>query len=451
MLKVVELFAGIGSPRKALKNLNIDHEVVAFSEIDKYAIESYRAIHDDCKTPNLGDITEVKELPLCDLLVFGSPCQDISIAGNQKGIQEGTRSGLLLEVLRLLEVASNKNQLPRYLLLENVSNILSKDHVKEFREYLIFLEKLGYKNFYKILNATDYGMPQNRERLFSLSVLDKKLNYNFPPKKKLDLRLKDLLESEVDKKYFLSDEKTKAFIEKHKEKILELEQGIYPVLTPEKLNVRQNGRVIKDKDDPAFTQTTIDRHGVLLIGSLTEKNSQGERVYTTDQAVTLSSGGGGLGAKTGLYMVGNVNPGGKGMNGSVFSEEGICPTLTTNKGEGIKIIGSLDIGGQRGRVYSDIGSIGCLTSTDYKVPPKILINLRIRRLTPLECFRLMGFTDIDFYRAKEKLNETFYKGRDNSNSQLYKQAGNSIVVNVLESIFRNLFLEEETPIIQKLF
>ena len=225
MLKVVELFAGIGSPRKALKNLNIDHEVVAFSEIDKYAIESYRAIHDDYVTPNLGDISEVKELPQCDLLVFGSPCQDISLAGNQKGIVEGTRSGLLLEVLRLLEVAASKNQLPKYLLLENVANILSKGHKKEFEKYLVFLEKLGYKNFYKVLNAVDYGIPQNRERLFSLSILDKKANYNFPENEKLELRLSDFLESEVDEKYFISEEKTKAFMGKYKEKIIQLEKS----------------------------------------------------------------------------------------------------------------------------------------------------------------------------------------------------------------------------------
>lgn len=179
-LKIIELFAGIGSPRKALNNLNIDHEIVAFSEIDKYAEESYRAIHNDYKTENMGDITKIKELPACDLLVFGSPCQDISIAGKQQGIQEGTRSGLLLEVLRLLEVYKDKKTLPKHLLLENVSNILSKEHRKEFQNYLLFLERLGYKNFYKILNAADYEIPQNRERLFCLSILDEKAKYNFP-------------------------------------------------------------------------------------------------------------------------------------------------------------------------------------------------------------------------------------------------------------------------------
>lgn len=224
-MKVIELFSGIGAPRKALEKLNINHKVIAFSEIDRFAVESYRAIHNDFLTPNLGDIMKVDELPGCDLLIFGSPCQDVSIAGNHKGIVEGTRSGLLLEVLRLLEVATSKNQLPKYLLLENVANILSKGHKKEFEKYLVFLEKLGYKNFYKVLNAVDYGIPQNRERLFSLSILDKKANYNFPENEKLELRLSDFLESEVDEKYFISEEKTKAFMGKYKEKIIQLEKS----------------------------------------------------------------------------------------------------------------------------------------------------------------------------------------------------------------------------------
>ena len=189
MLKVVELFAGIGAPRKSLRKLNIDHKVIAFSEIDKFAIDSYRAIHNDFLTPNLGDIAEIKQLPETDLLVYGSPCQDISIAGKHQGIQEGTRSGLLLEVLRLLKNYKNRKKLPRYLLLENVSNILSKNHIREYQNYLVFLEQLGYKNFYKVLNALNYKIPQNRERLFCLSILDEKSKYHFPEPRKLNILL----------------------------------------------------------------------------------------------------------------------------------------------------------------------------------------------------------------------------------------------------------------------
>ena len=372
-LKIIELFAGIGSPRKSLNNLNIDHEIVAFSEIDKYAEESYRAIHNDYITKNLGDITKIKELPACDLLVFGSPCQDISIAGKQQGIQEGTRSGLLLEVLRLLEVYKNKKTLPKYLLLENVSNILSKEHRKEFQNYLLFLEKLGYKNFYKVLNAVDYEIPQNRERLFCLSILDEKAKYNFPGPKKLKIFLRDLLEKEVDKKYYLDNEKTNKFIHENWEKIKEIEE---------------TGKVN-------------------FISSLSGKNSQGERVYYPDVAVTLAALGGGFGGKTGLYLTKIIN-----------DDISLCITSSYAKGTNLK--GYLHKR-RRQLVQED--------------------NFKIRRLTPLECFRLMGFSDTDFINAQKTI----------SDSQLYKQAGNSIVVNVLEAIFKNLFLEEETPVIQKLF
>lgn len=369
--KVIELFAGIGSPRKALNNLKIDHEIVAFSEIDKYAEESYRAIHNDNKTENMGDITKIKELPASDLLVFGSPCQDISIAGKQQGIQEGTRSGLLLEVLRLLEVYKNRNSLPKYLLLENVSNILSKEHRKEFQNYLLFLERLGYKNFYKIMNAADYEIPQNRERVFCLSILDEKAKYNFPGPKKLKIFLRDLLEKEVDQKYYLDDEKTKKFIHENWEKIKEIEET-------EKVN---------------------------FINSLSGKNSQGERVYTTDLAVTLNANGGGLGATSGLYL----------KNGDIS----YCITANESKGTTLEDF----LKKKRRQLVTDM-------------------TFRIRRLTPLECYRLMGFKDEDFRRIKIA---------GISDTQAYRQAGNSIVVNVLEAIFRNLFLEEETPVIQKLF
>ena len=373
MLKVVELFAGIGAPRKALNNLNIDHEIVAFSEIDKYAEESYRAIHNDYITKNLGDITKIKELPACDLLVFGSPCQDISIAGKQQGIQEGTRSGLLLEVLRLLEVYKNKKTLPKYLLLENVSNILSKEHRKEFQNYLLFLEKLGYKNFYKVLNAVDYEIPQNRERLFCLSILDEKAKYNFPRPKKLKIFLRDLQKKEVDKKYYLDNEKTNKFIHENWEKIKEIEE---------------TGKVN-------------------FITSLSGKNSQGERVYYPDVAVTLAALAGGFGGKTGLYLTKIIN-----------DDISLCITSSYAKGTNLK--GYLHKR-RRQLVQED--------------------NFKIRRLTPLECFRLMGFSDTDFINSQKTI----------SDSQLYKQVGNSIVVNVLEAIFKNLFLEEETPVIQKLF
>ena len=420
MLKVVELFAGIGAPRKALNNLNIDHEIVAFSEIDKYAEESYRAIHNDYTTPNLGDIKEISYLPDCDLLTYGFPCQDISIAGKGAGIKEGTRSGLLLEVERLLDTSAIIGNLPKVLILENVKALVQKKHRKDFDAWLEKLESLGYSNYWQVLNAKDYGIPQNRERVFVISILGEHKPYEFPEKQELKLRLRDLLDNEVPENYYLKDEKVQDFVSRLGKQgyILRNEIAgavvsgqirnnlVLPTLTPDRLEKRQNGRRFKKNDDPSFTLTAQDRHGVTLIGSLTDKNSQGERVYTTDIAVTQNANGGGLGGKTGLY-----------------------------------IVGELENRGQRGRVCNPDGVMGRLTATGYKDPPKIYDDYKIRRLTPLECFRLMGFSDTDFINAQKTI----------SDSQLYKQAGNSIVVNVLEAIFKNLFLEEETPVIQKLF
>ena len=423
MPKVIELFAGIGAFRQALKNQDIPHEIVGFSEIDKYAVESYRAIHDDYVTPNMGDIKEITHLPPCDLPTYGFPCQDLSIAGHGKGIKEGTRSGLLLEVERLIDIAKHKGNLPKYLILENVKALVQKKHRKDFDTWLEKLESLGYTNYWQVLNAKDYGIPQNRERVFVVSILGEHKPYEFPEKQGLKLRLRDLLNDEVPENYYLKDEKVKDFISRLGKQgyILRNEIAgavvsgqirnnlVLPTLTPDRLEKRQNGRRFKHNDDPSFTLTAQDRHGVTLIGSLSDKNSQGERVYTTDVAVTQNANGGGLGAKTGLYVVGN-----------------------------------LSTGGQRSRVFNVNGSIGTLTATDYKYPPKILTDcsLRIRRLTPNECWRLMGFSDEAYQKARIALNNKFYKGKDRANSQQYKQAGNSIVVPVLEGILGNIFIKQ---------
>lgn len=396
MLKVIELFAGIGAFRQALENQDIPHEIVGFSEIDKYAVEAYRAIHDDYTTPNLGDITKIEELRSCDLLTYGFPCQDISVAGYGKGIKEGTRSGLLLEVERLLNVAADKNKLPKYLLMENVDALLSKKHIKDFENWLVKLESLGYRNFYKILNAKDYNIPQNRNRIFCVSVRENNFKYVFPEKRGLKLKLSDLLEDEVPEKYYLRAEKVEAFLEKYNYEIRDLGTGIYPCVTPDSLEKRQNGRRFKGDNEEMFTLTTQDRHGVTLIGSLTDKNSQGERVYTTDMAVTLNANGGGLGAKTGLYLI--------------------------NK----DISYCIDANYTKGTTLEDY----------FKKKRRQLVSDKtfgIRRLTPLECFRLMGFSDHDYERVRLA---------GISDSQAYKQAGNSIVVTVLEGILENIFIKQ---------
>ena len=202
-LRLIELFAGIGSQTQALTNIGITHRVVAISEIDKYAIQSYEAMHGIAN--NLGDIRKIEELPDADLWTYSFPCQDISVAGKGAGIKEGTRSGLLFEVERLLRVASEKGTLPKYLLLENVKNLVSKKFKADFDKWLDFLAELGYTNYWKVLNAKDYGIPQNRERVFCVSIRGKHEPFVFPKPKKLTIRLRDMIDEAVDERFYLKE------------------------------------------------------------------------------------------------------------------------------------------------------------------------------------------------------------------------------------------------------
>lgn len=348
MLKVIEAFAGVGSQRMALRNLGTKHEVVGIFEIDKFALKSYEAIHGEC--PNLGDISkiDVKDIPKHDLFTYSFPCQDLSIAGKQKGMIRGvTRSGLLYECERIIKYCK-----PKYLLLENVKNLVGKKNKPQFDEWLKFLEDLGYTNYWKVLNAKDYGVPQNRERVFVVSILGEHKPYDFPLPMKLDKSIKDILEDEVDEKYYMN----KPFKLVNKGRI-----------KAEFINVNfEQGKRIHGIDSYFQTLSAADR-GInnILIDA-----------YLTDFKYKQTS--------------------------KILNKEGICSTLDTMQG------------GHR--------------------EPKILEKYRVRKLTPLECWRLMAFTDEDFYKAKNI---------GISNSQLYKQAGNSIVVKVLEGIFKELFLSEK--------
>ncbi len=202
-LRLIELFAGIGSQTQALTNIGIAHKVVAISEIDKYAIQSYEAMHGIAN--NLGDIRKIEELQDADLWTYSFPCQDISVAGKGAGIKEGTRSGLLFEVERLLRVASEKGTLPKYLLLENVKNLVSKKFKADFDKWLDFLSELGYTNYWKVLNAKDYGIPQNRERVFCVSIRGEHKPFVFPKPKELTIRLRDMIDEMVDEKFYLKE------------------------------------------------------------------------------------------------------------------------------------------------------------------------------------------------------------------------------------------------------
>ncbi|MGL5088761.1 MAG: DNA cytosine methyltransferase [Fusobacteriaceae bacterium] len=361
MIKVIELFAGVGSQTQALKNIGIEHEVVGIAEIDKYAISSYMQLHGE--TPLLGDITTIESLPDADLWTYSFPCQDISVAGKGLGIKEGTRSGLLSQVERLLESSVK----PKYLLMENVKNLIGKNHKPAFDVWCKKLEELGYKNFYQVLNSKDFGVPQNRERVFMVSLLQEN-EYIFPQKEELNIGLKDILEENVEEKYYLS----KKIIDRFK---------FYPETTDKLGKINVLGTTAPDKK---IGQRDLTYGTIGIMGALT----------ATDYKQPKQ-----------ILQIGTIKESDKGWDNPqtsrIYSSVGISPTLNTCGG------------GQR--------------------EPKILTeavanNFKIRKLTPRECWRLMGWSD-----------EQFNKIKGISNAQLYKQAGNGIVVNVLEAIFKNLF------------
>lgn len=213
-IRLIELFAGIGSQAKALKNLGVDFENWFVCEFDKHAIDSYNAIHGT--NFETSDITKVhaNELKIrereryCYIMTYSFPCQDLSLAGKRRGMEKGsgTRSGLLWEVERLLDECNG--ELPQVLLMENVPQVIGKGNIEHFNKWRSKLDSMGYSNFVQLLNAKEIGypepIPQNRNRCFMVSILGN-YNYTFPKKQNLKLRLKDILEEKVDEKYYLSD------------------------------------------------------------------------------------------------------------------------------------------------------------------------------------------------------------------------------------------------------
>lgn len=207
MVRILELFGGIGACTKALERLGIEHEIADYVEIDKYAVKSFNALHNTNYEPQ--DICKwSKDIPV-DFIMHGSPCQDFSIAGKQAGGDEnsGTRSSLLYETLRIVEKTR-----PKVVLWENVKNLMSARHKPNWEKYCQRMEELGYRNYAKVLNAKDYGIPQNRERVYTMSIRnDIPGDFEFPEPEPLTKRLKDVLEDNVDEKYYLNDEQVASF------------------------------------------------------------------------------------------------------------------------------------------------------------------------------------------------------------------------------------------------
>lgn len=262
MLKLIELFAGVGSQTQALKNIGLEHHVIGISEIDKYAISSYTQLHGEVH--NFGDISKIEKLPGADLWTYSFPCQDLSVAGKGAGIKQGTRSGLLLEVERLLEVSEK----PKYLLMENVKNLVGKKNKADFDRWCEKLESLGYTNYWEVLNAKDYGIPQNRERVFMISILGEHKPYTFPGKEELKLRLKDMLEKEVDGKFYLSEKILKGFMA-HNENHIKKKTGF--IFKPKDLEKDDTANCLRANAALCPTDNTIK-----VVGEVTPNSQAGK-------------------------------------------------------------------------------------------------------------------------------------------------------------------------------
>lgn len=217
MLKVFSLFSGIGAFEKALENLKIPYELTGYCEIDKFASKAYALIHNVSETLNYGDITKIDETKLpknLDLLTYGFPCQDISIAGAKNGLYDSegnkTRSGLFFDALRIIEATK-----PKIAIAENVKNLTGKSMKSVFDTVLNSLEEAGYNNYWKVMNCADYEIPQSRERVLIVSIhkdVDNG-NFNFPAPIPLTTCMNDFLEEDVPKRFYLSKEKTRKVIE----------------------------------------------------------------------------------------------------------------------------------------------------------------------------------------------------------------------------------------------
>lgn len=461
MIKVLSLFSGIGAFERALENLKVPYELVGYCEIDKFASKSFALLHGVSEDLNLRDVTQVDTSRLpggIDLVTYGFPCQDISLAGRQKGLEhngEKTRSGLVWDAHRIIGEVK-----PKVAICENVKNLTGKKFIKEFKAILENLEELGYNNYYKVLNAKDYGVPQNRERVFIVSVrkdIDKG-SFDFPEKQELKLCLADILDKEVDEKYYLSDKLLNFFIQNNRNN-----------------EAKGNGFRFQPSDGSGVAKTITTRVGacraddnyikvdsILQVGNLKtdskRKDPQVGRVYSPcgicptlntmqggqrePKVLIKSNTTKGYTEATAGDSLNIAQPSSKTRRGRVG--KGVANTLTTQDTMCVIEPNVLCVGGigetkygkqhrQGDRVYSDKGLAACLTASPLGnhggYSSLYTDGYRIRKLTPRECFALMGFQKED----ADKLSDNGI-----SNTQLYKQAGNSIVVDVLMGIFGNL-------------
>lgn len=406
----VDLFAGVGGFRLGMEAAG--HKCVGYVEIDKYARTSYNAIHQtegEFKGHDITSISDdlIRSIGRVDIITGGFPCQAFSIAGKRRGFED-TRGTLFFEIMRWAAILK-----PETLFLENVPGLLSHDEGITFETILRKMDAAGYDAEWDCLNACQFGVPQSRERIFLIGHSRKGCRRKVFPLERCNEQANLERINKINKIY---DHSQVLFPESEEAFSFAQKTTCIPVLSPEREEKRQNGRRFKTQGEPAFTITAQDRHGLILSSE----------------------------PKSKVLLEGNINPSSKGMNGNVFSDEGLSPTITTNKGEGLKIrireatkkgyaeaikydginLSMPESETRRGRVAKQMTSTidtGCQQGV-------VVEEMRIRKLTPLECWRLQGFPDWAFAAA----------AKVNSNSQLYKQAGNSVAVPVIVAIAERL-------------
>lgn len=415
-IRLIELFAGIGAQAKALERLGADFEHYRVCEFDKYAVTSYNAIHgtnfekSDIREWTGADLGIVDKDKYAYILTYSFPCQDLSICGAQKGMEEGsgTRSALLWEVKRLL---TECDELPDVLVMENVPLVVGTANRPHFFEWVQFLESLGYSNKWAILNSKDYNVPQNRERCFMVSFLGD-FYYDFPDGVPLTKVLRDILQpdDEIEDKYYLS-EKGVNFVMKRKGKYTQLLDETSPAAQSAPTargNANWTGNFIKCEHIADMTGKKWDK-----------MHDLSKRVYSPD------------GLSPTIHTMGGGN-----QEVKIMTEPKIVGGFGEKKSNG----GTQWF--QQDRVYDAdaVAMAHCagMSGGSYNYYVGNCAKSPIRKLTERECWRLMDFDDADFDRAKKALNEKHYNGKDKSGTQMYKQAGNSIVVAVLEAIFKEM-------------
>jgi DNA (cytosine-5)-methyltransferase 1 len=518
-VRLIELFAGIGAQHKALEILSrngyipFGYEAYKICEFDKYAVDSYNAVHGT--NFETSDITKIhaKDLEIVDrdkhtyIMCYSFPCTDLSNAGKMAGMRKGTgtRSGLLWEVERLLNECGN--ELPQVLVMENVPAVESEKNINDFRDWLHYLSSKGYHNFEQICNATEIGypepIPQNRKRCFMVSILDDKV-YSFPEKRKLRKKLKDLLEEEVDDKYYLSEKMINYIVSKDdaykvndgnlvinrdiacakttREGTTRADCSDYVVqgLKEENVNLtKPSFQEVYDKiKNSSFTQaskrlqendicdtllardykdpkcvvdkksgyscevseekTDTENHGQVTAIAIKNATKQGYLLAEDGDGIDISgrmeTHRGTVQKQTSLTLKTSLDV---GVCVKKYSNKRLNETLQANEVKDKDFIDAYNrtiTSNVSGTITTRVDASNNVFVADFKndrgpEPYYQTNSLSIRKLTPKECWRLMGFEDEDYERASKV----------NSNTQLYKQAGNSIVVNCLAAIFKEMF------------